>query len=509
MAIKSALSRIFQALFFIIFSWIYVSIIITNSGNKPWLSALVGIGFLAAGIGAAFFCKKIAAKWKPKTIHFIFAGIAVVLLGIQIYFALATAATHWWDIERVYSCAIHPFDGKTWENYLAVYPNNTFITIILKIFFKFMVAITGNNSAIFGNILNTLFIFVSIVFIYLTATKLWGAHIGLLTAIICFFFAPFYTYTSFVYTDSFSLPFIVIPIYLYLRAITSKKAVYKYCLFASAGILLSLGFKLKATVIILLVAILIHLFLSEKILIALKGTAALLASFVIIFFSYNAVIKQLNIVTPENADTYQIPYTHWIMMGLNGYGGFNGADLTYTSSFPTVEERKNANVEEIKKRVSEMGFAGLVDHLTNKAVHNTWGDGTYHVYLEGKYSTLTDSKLWQVVQPGGKYYMAFYYYSQGFQLAMLTLLMISLGIGIKNGKINGTLLFKIALFGLFIFLLIWETRSRYLFHYTPLLLLISADTCNLITDFRFQNLKNKFLSKKKHLKSSNEETTTN
>ena len=55
-AVKPILSRIFQGLFFASFIWIYVSIIFTNSGDMPWLSALLGIFFLAAGIGIGLPC---------------------------------------------------------------------------------------------------------------------------------------------------------------------------------------------------------------------------------------------------------------------------------------------------------------------------------------------------------------------------------------------------------------------------------------------------------------------
>ena len=92
-----------------------------------------------------------------------------------------------------------------------------------KALYKAVFALTGTTDVIYLIALNIIFIYVSILFIYLIANKLWGAHIGLLTAVICFFFAPFYTFTSQYYTDTFGLPFVVIPIYLYLCAVTTEK----------------------------------------------------------------------------------------------------------------------------------------------------------------------------------------------------------------------------------------------------------------------------------------------
>lgn len=430
-------------------------------------------------------------------------------------------------------------------------PNNIFLYLVLKGLYKIVYAITGSTSTIFAIILNVILIYITIIFIYLIANKLWGAHIGLLTAIICLCFAPFYTYASQYYTDTFALPFVVIPIYLYLCAVTTEKCtfcnrqknaenesintvsnykttcekkytfLYKkgdttgktpskkyinlkiYALYCSAGIILALGLKMKGSVAIILVAIILHLFLRTNIISFLKKAAVILVSFLIVIFSFNAAVKG-RIFSPELQEQTERPYTHYIMMGLRGNGGYSGEDSDFTASFTTQQEKKAANIEEIKKRIADFGFWGMLNHLTNKAVHNTWGDGTYTLFGEG-IATIpqTDSKLWLFLtspnqeESNTSYYNIFYYYSQGFHLAILTLLMISLGIGIKNGKIDGSLLFKIALFGLFLFLLIWETRARYVYSFTPLLLLIASDTCNQLVNINFKKIKEKLFTQRK------------
>ena len=88
-------------------------------------------------------------------------------------------------------------------------------------------------------------------------------------------------------------------------------------------------------------------------------------------------------MSEEEAYSYQMPYTHWLMMGLTGDGGFNLDDVKYTQSFPNIDEKKAANIEVIKQRLSDYGFIGTIKHMTNKSVHNTWGDGTYFIFREG------------------------------------------------------------------------------------------------------------------------------
>ena len=59
-------------------------------------------------------------------------------------------------------------------------------------------------------------------FIYLIIHKLFGVHMGLPAAVIGLFFAPFYTYASPYDTEAFTLPFVVISIYLYLCAVAKS-----------------------------------------------------------------------------------------------------------------------------------------------------------------------------------------------------------------------------------------------------------------------------------------------
>lgn len=125
--VKPILSRIFQGLFFASFVWIYFSVMFTNSGDKPWISILVGIAMLAIGIGIAYFCKKVVIKWNPKVIHGIFAGIAVIILSLLIYFSFSLKAAYLWDAGDIYRAATAPLTGEQLpDNYFATYPNNIF-----------------------------------------------------------------------------------------------------------------------------------------------------------------------------------------------------------------------------------------------------------------------------------------------------------------------------------------------------------------------------------------------
>ena len=162
---KHIINRMFQGLFFSCFLWIYASIIFTNSGNKPWISILAGIVILISGIGIAYFCKTVVIKWKPQVIHIIFAGISVIILTLLVYFAFSLKSFPDWDAGGIYQEAIAPFTGKYFSyNYFAIYPNNIFLFLIYKIYYKMIFFITGNTDIIYIELLNVAAIFISIIF---------------------------------------------------------------------------------------------------------------------------------------------------------------------------------------------------------------------------------------------------------------------------------------------------------------------------------------------------------
>ena len=55
--------------------------------------------------------------------------------------------------------------------------------------------------------------------------------------------------------------------------------------------------------------------------------------------------------------------------------------------------------------------------------------------------------------------------------------------GIKEDKITIVSCFRLALFGLFIFLLIWESKSKYLVNFIPIIYLVSIDGISQLHEY--------------------------
>lgn len=381
--------------------------------------------------------------------------------------------------------------------YLIRYPNNFALVFLLSAIYRICYLIFGYVPSLVPVILNALAINITVLLTVFTARKLFGNRKALFVLALCFLFAPFYTYVPYYYTDSLSAPFCIGAIYIFICAVKSDNKYKKYIMLAVCGTVIFIGYKLKGSILILLAAALIYTVLKFSIKQTLCIALALIAGFGCVSAAFTAGFNRSGIVTKEQSDRYEYPYTHWVMMGLKGLGHYNLKDSNYTSSFETKKEKQEANIQEIKSRIKDFGPDGLYDHLINKAVW-TWEDGTYYISHH-----ISDPKrenaLHSFVLSDGENYLSFFVYSNGFQLLLLFLILLSVIRGCIKPKIDIMTLFKGIIFAVLIFLLIWETRSRYLYNFTPLFIVVAADGLDFLLNGIKSLLKNSKY-KNRHLK---------
>lgn len=357
--------------------------------------------------------------------------------------------------------------------YIVKYPNNLPYLFLLTFLYRITYWLTGTYSQGLVMTLNTLVINLSILLTVLTARRIFGYRKAVFTLLLCAVFTPFYTFAAYYYTDTFVMPVLIGAVYAFSAALQQEKRVKKIVLLVLCGALIGVGFWFKATVAILLPAILLYLLLERGFKRMIKTLAPLLLAFVLVFASYTAVLKTVNIIPDEVSDRYQYPYTHWVMMGLKDQGAYNPEDSDLTASYPSKAEKTQANFEEIKNRIAEKGFFGMIYHLGFKATW-TWMDGTYYVscYL-ADYQHHTP--LHSLVLYDGRWRFFYYGIACGFQLFLIFMMAYSAWDAARKRRMDLTLMLRIAVFGLYLFLLLWETNSRYPFHYAPLYLLLATD----------------------------------
>ena len=287
------------------------------------------------------------------------------------------------------------------------------------------------------------------------------------------------------YTDTFCLPLVAGLLLCGTRLRHSKTLAP-----AMLGALGVLAYRIKPTsiflfgFIVLLVLALPLIRSHAERRIALVRALALMASCAILTFTLSALaIGRLGIDEETKAERY--PPEYFLVFGLSETGRFNTPDNELTKGQSSYEARQQVERELIAQRLSELGPVGLVTHGLVKSAR-TWSDGTFAWGDEGDFFIETvqswkpaSELLKSLIYPDGEHFAMY--------CTCCTLLWLFVLCGIPAGLLamrrtrddEAFLLAFIAvcsfaLIALFLYLALFETRARYVLHYTPCVVLLSA-----------------------------------
>ena len=167
-------------------------------------------------------------------------------------------------------------------------------------------------------------------------------------------------------------------------------------------------------------------------------------------------------------------FTHFAMMGLNvrTNGGYAIEDVEYSQQFTTSEERTKGEIERIRERMESID---LSEHFRNKLLFN-YNDGNFYFGQEGGFYSFVFRDLFvfsaflkDVFLDTGKYYSVIKTVRHLLYVAVLFLSLFSF-----KDRRKEVLLIKLSLTGLFMFQMLFEARSRYLFIYVPFLIILAC-----------------------------------
>ena len=95
-------------------------------------------------------------------------------------------------------------------------------------------------------------------------------------------------------------------------------------------------------------------------------------------------------------------------------------------------------------------------------------------------SPVNKSFLHDFILPNSKYIDIYYCISTGYVIALYILMIIGTILHFKKGKFDNITLLQCSLLGIWLFLLLWESRSRYLVNYVPLMVTFAVYSLYLI-----------------------------
>lgn len=431
-----------------------------------------------------FINKKIKNITRKNEMIFLIIYFIIVSI-IQCIVLKQLSVTPGWDFGVVFShaesYALNGVKSVSYPEYFQLFPNNIMLFILSVIFIK--LGLIFNIKPLFSvYILNILFIDLSLLLLYLTIKKMKDRKSAIFGLILSFSFLPLFLYTPIIYSDTLSLFIPILFVYLYLNIdreeVLTKKNI---ALFVLVGILLFFGKEIKITSLIIFIAIIIDYLIKNF---KIKKFIPVITSFTIFLvceLSFKVLIVNNNAFQFKVNDSGSIPISHWIMMGVedidkdnssrNSYGGYNESDYNETKKYSTNEEKVKYNINEFFSRVKKMGFIGYSNYLVHKAV-NTWTDGYYFsnvaISINPKHK---NSKLYRLLLENESTTKIFRALTQGVQYALIIIIISGCIFKIKK-KDNEQYYIQLTIVGLVIFFLLWENRSRYIFNYIPIFILI-------------------------------------
>ena len=407
-----------------------------------------------------------------------FAGIRALPPVLLVLFACISIAVGVilrvnpsWDMGEVFSIAKALANGQVVETYYLYYfPNNLMVTLIYTIVFKLALLFGAADFVLVATVFNALVVAGTAVFLYLTARALYGKELSLLLLVITLFTTPLYLQAAIYYTDSLSMFFVSAMLYFAIGAARAGKRGVSVAFQILFGGVTFVAFETKITSFILIIALFLYAVYRGFTRKDVRKFALAALTFVLLFAVFTVAKKQ--VLDKELLDRYQYPPEHWVMMGLNGVGGFSIEDCAYTSSFPTYRERQEAAREMIRTRLGWYDGNDFLKHLTAK-LKFAFTDGAYFAPEKLRREPVREGILHEFVLTEGKYNAAYKYFPQVMHFGMLIFMIYSAYTMAKNGKKKGIeAAFVLAVFGIALFLLLWENRSRYILTMLPVMMLL-------------------------------------
>ncbi len=360
------------------------------------------------------------------------------------------------------------------EKYYCLFSNNAPLYFVIVGVMSFLRTIGVKSVAYGACVFNVVMIDLSIIFACLTAAKIVGKkRAGICALFLCLLTLPILGYSAMYYTDTLTMLFPVLTLYLW-KCVSDgqKKPLYTALILALMSGLCALGAQLKISVVIALVAVIIDIILSKKYKESLCCLLVIVLAFTSVYIPLNSLVKSSDEM--PHTDKYgTIPKAHWIMMGLHGNGNYHDPDYQLTLSFP-AEQREEMVWEEIKTRISDMGIPGMLKHLDSK-MEFIYGDGSYFATMKLMRDRKDDSLLDNWLEWDGSNTIYTSYAYQFLYLLMWICVSISGLLAAMKKTLGLKLLpFSTSCLGLMIFEWIWEARSRYLFNFLPITVVIAA-----------------------------------
>lgn len=518
--------------------WLYCAVsyfgsIIPADDSDNALTGVTAIALIVlAGCCTAIILSASARRRFKAVIHYLLGHhrqvfIAMLCWQAVIFLCLIPTYTRWDPTGAISGTIKAAMTPNGFDQYLSHYPNNAFLFTLEFIPAKILIVAAGGHLKsnvlhaalmLFMQLINVAAIDCAIVLlrrIMIGISSRAAGYAFLMMALLLgcsvWIMVP--------YTDTLSLLPSLWLIALIIKAIQAKtqedrtatpqsRAVRLSSMgrFIVIGVASAFAYAMKPSTVIPLIAFIIIWLLLN---LGRRIFTVWLPTMLAIAIGFMAVTLPLNSVEHKafNFDASQaVPMTHFMMMGMQGHGGYNQEDVDATLARATSHEKTEYNLSVIGNRLSAYGIDGYLAFLMKKSYYNTaQGELGFSQSSNGVPATVTDEGNKGTVilavgvdnNPATKYHILPLIWIQDLLLSngsvhgiyMLVMQIIYVIV------ISGIAVFVVAqyrrrndlteaavpawlvlsILGGYTFLLLFEGgRSRYLIQYLPLMLIASA-----------------------------------
>ncbi len=494
---KKGFVQIFYIFFGMIFSLITINIIFNNPYHET--AYLLPVTLLCVtGLFGIFILIGRYENVLEKYYNKILLAFSIIMFLIQIILGNILEFKPAHDLGAIYNGAVDWVKTGTFKNYYDYFewfPNNIGGMLFLYIFFKISSFVGISDFFIVGVVVNSIISVATMVTVSLICKRIKGVKHGFFALCIFALCPPFYIIGAVFYTDALSMLFPVLFYYLYLKTKdrdNSKKSIVGYILM---GVVAAIGMQIKFTVLIGIIAVLIDMLFNCDIKRFINAT--LCTTIIIFIFSFvvDGIIYS-NHIDHDKAQVKNTPYLHWIMMGHHGDGLYNSADYKFTRSFEDPQIRKKAISNELFETIDELKYKGLFNLYSKKASRG-FGDGTLGLsdFLDDPHEKNT--KLHENVLYKGTSYGKYTHYCTSLQIAIFIFMCFGAYAVTTRNKKSGQVELApfVSIFGLMLFLMLWETNRRYFSNYIPMIFICAIFSMDDIVSYikdKFMMVKNNF-----------------
>lgn len=440
---------------------------------------------LAALFALSHACARAGEARCARAVRIALPVFLAVLFAVQVSLGYFMAYTPSGDNRAVVDAArmlaeqgrIDP--ASDYALYLSRYSNQWGFTLLLSALFRLFARLGIGNDLFALCVLQAALYTLGLLAAADTARRLGGARCVLALLALLALCPPLYLAAAVLYTDTFSLPFILLTLCAALRAQDAETAGGRLFCALCAALAATLGAQVKMTVFIALIAACLVWALRLRPwqgigLCALAVCVGTVGTLGVQTFMLSRVLE------PESVRQHHTPAIHWVMMSIptadNPYGGFSG-DYALTWGMmeqgASREQVMDSIYTRMRDRIYTLRYPNRLVTAVLRKNANAMGDGTFGMTEMLDDNPVRENAVSALVLEGRPGYPAYSAVCTGIYLAVLAMGAAGCLDDIRR-RDTATAMLCIALFGMMLFLLLWEARSRYLFGFVPVMLLLAA-----------------------------------